>query len=148
MHLIKSFFTIIKMDRQPYIRANIPPSKRKKETDPSGWFVIALVIVVLTVIFAIVIYLFYVDIKAPQVIQRCNPGLCKFSIFTGVKTCPGVGDPVGVQLLPGTEWCTSANFCQKEGFTCAVQADQSVSCDGICDTPQCRCIANPNNGFV
>tara|TARA_R110001599_G_scaffold266539_3_gene467333 strand:+ start:10966 stop:11328 length:363 start_codon:yes stop_codon:yes gene_type:complete len=113
-----------------------------------GLFVICIASIILTIVVCWVIYNMYIDIRAPEVFQRCVPGVCKFNVFTGVKTCPGNGDTTGIRLIPGAEFCTSANFCQKENFQCAVQANGSISCDGVCDTPQCRCVGDPTDGFV
>lgn len=116
------------------------PNVRK---DATGWLVICAFAIILAVIFAIIIYLLYQDIRAPDAIQRCNVGMCKFSIITGVKTCPEASSTVGIRVFPGAEFCTSRNYCQHPGYTCAVQADQSVRCDGICDTAECKCVHPP-----
>lgn len=124
--------------------------KESKPTakDPTGWVAIGTFAVVFAIIVAIIVYAMFVDIRAPKVVQRCVPGLCKFNIFTGIKTCPNPGDTVGVQLLEGNEYCTSANYCQQTKYQCAVNLDQSINCDGECDHPQCRCVANPELGLV
>ena len=121
---------------------------RPRKQDSTAWLTIAVFAVLLAIIFAVVIYSFYRDIKAPQVITRCAPGMCKFSVYTGVKTCPGDGDTEGVQILEGTEFCTTADYCQNQQYPCAVQANQQLNCAGVCDTPQCRCVANPSSGLV
>lgn len=120
----------------------------EKSKDPTGWLVICVSAIILTIVFCIIAYLLTTDIRAPQVEQRCPVGLCKFSVFTGVKTCPEPGSTVGIQLAQGAEFCTSADYCQQSKYQCAVQADQTLNCDGICDQPKCRCVANPENGGV
>ena len=122
--------------------------KKPKKQDPQGWFVICLFAVIIVIMVCIIIYLIELDIKAPIVQQRCNPGVCKFDVFTGVKTCPASGDTVGIQLEEGPEFCTSANYCQHQGYTCAVLADQSLDCTGVCDQPLCRCVQNPSSGAI
>lgn len=122
--------------------------KEKQRKDPTGWLVVCIFAILLTVFFCIIVYLMIVDIRAPQVEQRCPVGLCKFSVFTGVKTCPAPGDTVGVQLSQGSEYCTSADYCQQSKYQCAVLADQTLNCDGVCDQPKCRCVANPSTGGI
>jgi hypothetical protein len=122
------------------------PRRRKK--DPSGWLVISAFIVLFTIVVCVVIWLIFKDVNSADVVQRCKPGLCKFEIFTGRKTCPNPGDTVGIRLEEGNEYCTSADFCQQERYQCAVQSDQSIDCTGECDTPKCRCVANPALGLI
>lgn len=122
--------------------------EKPKAKDPTGWVTIGIYAVLMAIIIAAVMYALYRDIKAPQVVQRCVPGLCKFNVFSGVKTCPNPGDTVGVQLLEGNEFCTSANYCQQPKYQCAVNLDQTLNCDGECDHPDCRCVANPALGLV
>lgn len=110
--------------------------------DPTGWVVICLSAIILAIIFAIIIYLIYRDINSPQVIQRCNPGLCKVNKSTGFRSCPAVGSTVGIVVTPGAEICTSRSYCNNPGFTCAVNQDQTLNCEGVCDVSGCKCIAN------
>lgn len=125
------------------------PSLRGAETQGSrkatGWLALAITVIVLTIIFAWIIVAMIRDSVQDEVIQRCNPGLCKFSTISGIKTCPAVGDPIGIRVNLGAEFCTSRDYCQKPGFTCAVQADQTLLCAGECGpgNPQCRCVADP-----
>lgn len=116
-----------------------------KKTDPQGWLVLAIVVVIITIVFAWLIVSLWKDANSPNVIQRCNPGLCKFNLLTGVKTCPNPSDTIGIQASSGIERCTSRDHCQVAGFTCAVQPDQSVDCNGVCGSgnSQCRCVSDP-----
>lgn len=116
--------------------------------DPTGWVAIGAFAVLMAIVIGVIVYAMYKDIRAPEVIQRCSPGMCKFNVFTGVKTCPNPGDTTGIRLLEGNEYCTSPNFCQQTRFQCAVQADQSIDCTGECDQARCRCVANPELGLV
>lgn len=115
--------------------------------DTTGWLILAVVVVVLAIFFAWLIYTLYRDANSADVVQRCSPGLCKFSILTGVKTCPNPGDTLGVRVTAGSEFCTSENYCQNEPFNCAVQLDQSVNCTGVCGpgNDRCRCVRDPTN---
>jgi hypothetical protein len=121
---------------------------RTKKKDPTGWVVIGAFAVLFAIVVCVIIYLIYKDINSAVVVQRCKPGMCKFDIFTGRKTCPNPGDPLGIEMREGNEWCTSADFCQQERYQCAVQSDQSIDCTGECDQPKCRCVANPALGLV
>jgi hypothetical protein len=124
---------------------SVKSQESNKNRDPTGWLVICIFAVIITVIFCIIWYQMIVDIRAPQVEQRCPVGLCKFSVFTGIKTCPSPGDTLGVQLAQGSEFCTSADFCQNSNYQCAVLSNQTLNCDGVCDQPKCRCVPNPND---
>lgn len=116
--------------------------------DTTGWFTICVAVVLATVIFCVIIKLLFIDINAPEVIQRCPVGLCKFNVFTGVKTCPGNGETEGMRVAYGKEYCTSADYCQQKNYQCAVLSDQSLDCDGVCDTPECRCVAGTTSSLV
>jgi hypothetical protein len=130
-------------------RTNGQPAQPKvRKEDPQGWFVICLFAIMVVIIVCAVIYLIELDIKAPIVQQRCNPGVCKFDVFTGVKTCPAAGDTTGIQLEEGPEFCTSADYCQHPGYSCAVLADQTLNCDGTCDVTMCRCVQDPSTGAI
>ena len=117
-------------------------SRRPKST--TGWLILAIITVVLAIFFTWLIISLLRDANDTNVIQRCDPGLCKFSTITGIKTCPDVGDTQGIQLDVGLEFCTSEDYCQERNYTCALQLDQSVDCDGVCGpgNGRCRCIAN------
>lgn len=123
-------------------------SEPTRRANPESWLVLAIVVVVLAVFFAWLYVSVSSDTKAPDVVQRCNPGLCAFDVFSGVKRCPVPGQVQGLRVAPGVENCTSANYCQAERYTCAVQPDQSWRCDGVCGpgNEQCRCIADPTSG--
>ena len=110
--------------------------------DPTAWVVICVMAIILTAFFAIVIYLIYKDINAPQVTFRCNPGLCKTNVSTGFKSCPSPGDTIGIQVTPGAELCQSGDWCNNPKAPCAVLNDQTLSCNGVCDPGvACRCVA-------
>ena len=92
-----------------------------------------------------ILYSIKVDANAPDVINRCSVGLCAFDIITGIKRCPDPGATVGLRIAAGAEKCTTRDYCQPNNFTCAVQLDQTLKCNGVCGTgnEQCRCIADP-----
>jgi len=115
----------------------------EKNRDPTGWLVICVAAISLAIIFAIIFYLMYSDINAPVVVQRCNPGLCKFNVTTGIKTCPGVGDTVGVEVTPGLEACSSKSYCNEPDHPCALLSNQTLDCSGVCDIAGCRCVKTP-----
>ena len=121
------------------------PEKPPTKNDWTSWLVLATILVVIVVVFGIIIYIVYKDSQAPDVINRCAPGLCAFNTVTGIKRCPDAGDNVGLRIALGFEACTTENYCQAQGFTCAVQLDQTLNCEGECgpNNDRCRCIANP-----
>jgi hypothetical protein len=120
-------------------------AKDAAKANTDGWVVIAAIAIIFAIVLAWIIVALIKDSNSAIVIQRCNPGLCKFSTISGIKTCPASGDPVGVQVNLGAEFCTSRDFCQKENFKCAIQLDQTVLCNGVCGTGNdaCRCVRNP-----
>ena len=132
-------------DIKRYKPSLIGSNEEKPKTDPQGWLVLAIALVILVIFFCWLFYTLSADSKPAEIIQRCNPGLCAFDIFSGRKRCPPPGQVEGLRIAPGAEFCTSANFCQQEPFTCAIQLDQSWRCDGVCGTgnEECRCIADP-----
>ena len=117
--------------------------KINKKADPQGWIVIALTLIIVVIFFTWLIVTISKDTNPDDVVQRCNPGLCAFDVFTGRKRCPAPGQEQGVRIAPGAEFCTSPDYCQQEPYVCAVQPDQSWRCDGVCGqgNSQCRCIS-------
>ena len=120
------------------IRASPDPSAKGK-----GWAVIAIMVVILVAFTVWMIVLLYREQNAPIVNQRCNIGVCAFSAITGIKRCPPTGDTEGLIIDLGMEFCTTEDYCQNKDFPCAVQADQTLNCEGVCNIPTCRCVANP-----
>ena len=120
--------------------------KEKKQADPQGWMVLAIALIILVIFFAWLFVTLSADTKPAEIIQRCNPGLCAFDIFSGRKRCPAAGQVQGLVITPGLEYCTSENYCQEAPYTCAIQPDQTWRCDGICGdgNERCRCIASPD----
>jgi len=128
---------------------NKPPPPPPK-THATGWLVIAIIIIVLAIIFSWLFISMTSDTVGANVVQRCNPSVCKFNTITGQKTCPAPGDTLGIQVELGAEFCSSRDYCQQPGFQCAVQPDQTVLCNGVCNNPagftgneQCSCTSNP-----
>ena len=87
--------------------------------------------------------LLYRESNAPEVNQRCAPGLCAFSSITGVKRCPTPGSTEGLAIDLGLEFCTTRDYCQNSNYPCAVQPDQTLNCDGVCGEGNegCRCVS-------
>lgn len=127
----------------PKLRSKQPTTK--KVTDDTGFIVLAILLVFVVFIFMFIFYSIKNDANAPDVINRCGVGLCAFDIITGIKRCPEPGATVGLRIAAGAEKCTTRDYCQSSGFTCAVQLDQSLNCDGVCGpgNEKCRCIADP-----
>lgn len=124
---------------------NKPPIQ---DVNSGGWLVIALIAIIFTIVLAWIIVALIKDSTGAEVIQRCNPGLCKFSTISGVKTCPTTEEEAqGIRVNLGAEFCTSRDYCQKQNYQCAVQLDQTVLCDGVCGfgNEQCRCVSSPFN---
>ena len=113
-------------------------------TKGKGWFVVVVVMIILIAFTTWMVVLLFRESNAPLVIQRCNPGLCAFSSITGIKRCP-VDDVQGIEVNLGLEFCTSRDYCQNNNFPCAVQADQSLNCAGVCGAgnEECRCVSVP-----
>lgn len=129
-----------------------PALKTPENPKATGWLVLAITIIILAIIFAWLFIAVQSDTVGATVIQRCEPGVCLFSTVTGIKTCPAPGDTVGIQVQLGAEFCTSRDYCQQPGYQCAVQPDQTVLCNGVCNNPagstgneSCRCVAPPQN---
>ena len=119
-------------------------NKIKKKPQATGWLVLAIISVVLTIVFAFIIVSMISDSNQPAVTTTCPVGTCKFSTITGIKTCP-TSNTESISVSPGLEFCTTKNYCQKIGFECAVQADQTTLCNGVCgpNNEKCRCVRNP-----
>src|SRR4030042_4687117 len=124
---------------------NTDTKKPKPKTEETAWIVLATVVVLVVLTFAFIFWQIRIDAHPAEVINGCNPGLCKFSTLTGIKTCPP-NNTEQVRFQPGAEFCTSKNYCQWRNFTCAVQLDQTLDCAGICGTgnEECRCIEDPS----
>ena len=120
----------------------------KAPPDPSlkgkGWAVIAAILVILVIFTIWMIALVFGDTNAPIVNQRCNPGVCAFNTITGIKRCPSNSNTQGLIIDLGLEFCTTRDFCQNNSFPCAVQADQTLNCEGVCDVIACRCVRDPS----
>lgn len=118
---------------------------KKEEYSILPFIIISIFVIIVAIILSIAIYNYYKRIRQNTVTFRCNPGLCKFDLFTGIKTCPNTGDTQGLEVVVGLEGCTSADFCQFNPNRCALLPDQTLDCSGICGpgNSECRCI-NPN----
>lgn len=122
------------------VRAPPDPAAKGK-----GWFVIAVVVIILVIFTVWMIVLLSQESNAPIVNQRCSPGLCAFSAITGIKRCPVPSDTQGLIIDLGLEFCTTEDYCQNNNYPCAVQVDQTLNCEGVCGVgnPSCRCVPNP-----
>ncbi|MFS8159227.1 MAG: hypothetical protein ACMG6E_03265 [Candidatus Roizmanbacteria bacterium] len=116
----------------------------QQPVDTSGWLVLAIIVLILVIVFAFIITALVVDANAPKPIQRCPTGLCKFNTTTGIKTCPNFADDTGIAVTVGLEYCTTDDYCQQPGYTCAVQSNQTLDCSGSCGdgNSKCRCVSN------
>lgn len=118
---------------------------KKLKTDPNAWLVIAIALIIIIIFFAWVIVVVLNDANATIVENTCAPGLCAHDIFLGEKRCPSSSSEQLV-INPAVEKCTTRNFCQARNYTCALQPDQSVNCNGVCGAgnEECRCTRNPS----
>lgn len=135
-----------RVEQKPRLRRDLQENNSiSRQKDTSGWLVIALIVIILAIVIGFVIVALFVDANTAITIQRCPLGLCKFDRLTGIKTCPEPTDTKGIIYNTGIELCTTADYCQPDGFTCAVQTDQTLNCNGICGpgNAKCKCIANP-----
>lgn len=128
----------------PRLRSDIARKTEKAPKDYSSWTVLAIILVIIVITFGWIIYSIRQDSNATEVVNQCGPGLCAFDILSGVKRCPS-SDTEQLSFKFGVEYCTSKNYCQKKGYTCAVLPDQSIDCSGVCGpgNDECRCIKNP-----
>ena len=128
----------------PRLISDIKNKKEKAPKDNTGWIVLVVILVIVVLVYGFIIYSVRQDANAPEVINNCDPGLCAFSIVTGIKRCPPDNN-TKIRFGPGAEFCTSRNYCQERNYTCAVQSDQTLNCSGVCGTgnDECRCIQNP-----
>jgi len=125
---------------------NAPQKEKKyKVTDDTAWIVLAAVVVLVVLTFAFIFWQVNIDAHPAEIINVCNPGLCKFSTLSGIKTCPP-NNTDQLRFQPGAEFCTSKNYCQWRNYTCAVQLDQTLNCAGVCGVgnEECRCIQDPS----
>lgn len=111
----------------------------KKE---NAWFIIILIsLVVIAIVVGIVIYAIYRP-ESTAIIGRCEPGLCVVNIASGRKTCPAsTTERLEYDIV--FETCSSASYCQAPEVPCAVLANGTLDCDGICGSGNSECNCNP-----
>lgn len=117
----------------------------KYEVDRTRIYVYALTFIIIVAVFAWIIYSMISESNAQPVNNVCPVGACSFNVLTGVKKCPAPGDTKPIVIALGAESCTSKDYCQQSQYRCAVLANQTLDCNGVCGPSNsgCRCVASP-----
>lgn len=120
-----------------------PIFERVVKRDNSIYIIILIVITILVAVGAFILYLIYRNRDTRQ-ITRCEPGLCVINLTTGEKRCPAsLTEQMSYDQV--FEDCTSSNYCQSEKNSCAVLANGTLNCRGVCGAgnEKCRCQKPP-----
>lgn len=115
--------------------------------DYSEYIIVAIMILLILIFWVIVIILaIWNESKTAvstggQVLVNCPIGQCATNIFNGEKRCPDSIDGTIVSNA-GIEVCNPVDSCTHGKTPFALQNDQSVRIDGLCDEGvPCRCLS-------
>lgn len=126
-----------------------PVYRRRLFRDNTGVVITMIVLVILAIVIGIIVY---IARRKPSttLVGECEPGLCKYSKTSGVKTCP-TSSTTTVTYDLALEGCTSGNYCQEKSNPCARLPGGTLDCFGRCNLPgsggtgnnRCNCLPPP-----
>lgn len=123
-----------------------PAFRRVPQRDNTIFIIIMIVLVAISAAVAFVIYIAKRS-AATTTSGRCEPGLCKFNLLTGVKTCPA-SNTEQVLYNIALEGCSSRNYCQDPKYSNAVLTSGLLNPDGVCNpngipgNEACSCVSS------